>query len=46
MHYDSKAFGYGKITIETLDKNMQNVIGQRKGFSESYLHIYFTASDE
>jgi len=34
MHYDSKAFGYGKITIETLDKNMQNVIGQRKGFSK------------
>ena len=31
MHYSSKAFGSGKITIKTLDPTKQDVIGQRIG---------------
>jgi len=36
MHYWGTAFqiGRGKITIQTIDKTKQNVIGQRNGFSE------------
>jgi len=34
MHYSATAFGSGKITIQTKDRNMQYVIGQRTGFSE------------
>ena len=38
MHYGSKSFGKGAFfksrTIETVDKRYQNVIGQRRGFSE------------
>ncbi|XP_002153867.3 zinc metalloproteinase nas-13 [Hydra vulgaris] len=34
MHYDSTAFGGGRVTILTTDKNKQNVIGQRNGFSK------------
>ena len=38
MHYGSKSFGKGAFfksrTIETVDRRYQNVIGQRRGFSE------------
>ena len=38
MHYWSKSFGkwafFKSRTIETVDKKYQNVIGQRRGFSE------------
>jgi len=34
MHYGKDAFGAGRITIETKDKNKQDWIGQRDGFSE------------
>ena len=35
MHYGKKFFSKnGKITIETKDPKMQNVIGRRSGFSE------------
>ncbi|XP_002161398.1 zinc metalloproteinase nas-4 isoform X1 [Hydra vulgaris] len=34
MHYPSTAFGGDKITISTIDKTMQNLIGNRNGFSD------------
>jgi len=34
MHYNARAFGNGKITIQTSDPKMQNVIGRYRGFSE------------
>jgi len=34
MHYSSIAFGGRKMTIETIDPDMQNQIGQRRGLSE------------
>lgn len=34
MHYPSKAFGGGKMTIQVLDASKQHWIGQREGFSE------------
>lgn len=34
MHYGRTAFGRGRLTIRTKDPNMQNVIGNRQGFSE------------
>ena len=33
MHYGKTAFGSGKITIQTKDASKQNVIGNRRGFS-------------
>jgi len=33
MHYGSKAFGGGRMTIQTIDPSKQRLIGQRKGFS-------------
>merc|ERR1719244_572256 len=33
MHYDSTAFGSGKITITTVDSYYQNLIGKGSGFS-------------
>lgn len=35
MHYGKTAFGGGRLTIRTKDPNMQNVIGNRRGFSET-----------
>ena len=34
MHYGKTAFGGGKLTIKTKDPAMQDVIGNRKGFSD------------
>jgi len=34
MHYGKTAFGSGRLTIRTKDSSMQNVIGNRSGFSE------------
>lgn len=34
MHYGATAFGGDKTTITTVDKTMQNVIGNRNGFSD------------
>ena len=34
MHYGKTAFGGGRLTIRTKDPSMQNVIGNRQGFSE------------
>ena len=34
MHYGGTAFGSGKITIQTKDRAMQRVIGNRNGFSD------------
>ena len=34
MHYGKTAFGSGKITIQTKDASKQNVIGNRRGFSQ------------
>ncbi len=34
MHYGKTAFGRRKLTIETIDKSKQNVIGRRSGFSQ------------
>ena len=34
MHYGGTAFGSGKITIQTKDRAMQTVIGNRRGFSD------------
>lgn len=34
MHYGKTAFGSGRLTIKTKDPSMQNVIGNRRGFSE------------
>lgn len=33
MHYSKWAFGNGRVTLETIDKSKQDVIGQRAGFS-------------
>ena len=34
MHYGKTAFGSGKLTIQTKDASKQNVIGNRRGFSQ------------
>lgn len=34
MHYSGTAFGSGKITLRTKDRSMQDIIGQRTGFSD------------
>lgn len=34
MHYPANAFGRGRITIQTIDRRFQNVIGNRNGFSD------------
>ena len=34
MHYSKDAFGAGRITIQVLDSQKQDWIGQRDGFSE------------
>ena len=33
MHYGKTAFGNGRVTIKTINPAMQDVIGQRAGFS-------------
>ena len=40
MHYGKTAFGGGKTTIETKDKKMADVIGQRDGFRLVFL-VFF-----
>jgi len=35
MHYGGKDFGAGRMTIQTLDSRYQNIIGQRKGVSDT-----------
>ena len=34
MHYGETAFGGGRVTITTIDRSKQKVIGNRKGFSQ------------
>ena len=35
MHYGKTAFGSGRLTIKTKNPSMQNVIGNRSGFSQT-----------
>ena len=47
MHYGKTAFGSGKITIETKDKSKQDVIGNRRGFSQldiKQMHLLYKCS--